>query len=112
MHSNVRVDSLLKDESSVSLSDMTPVKVNICLIYLIMKASFFFMFNLAQGEFLVHFLLMLTTITLGSCRKKAGLGLSCLLSGMTSGFLNGSICVAKRKNSDVFCLCELKIIHA
>lgn len=78
MHSNVRVDSLLKDESSVSsLSHTTPikVKVNICLIYLIMKASFFFMFNLAQGEFLVHFLLMLTTITLGSCRKKAGLGL-------------------------------------
>lgn len=58
-HSNIRVDSLLKDESGVSsLSHVTPIQVNICLIYLIMKAIFFFMFNLARGEFLVKFLLM------------------------------------------------------
>lgn len=58
-HSNVRVGSLLKDESSVSsLSHVTPIQVNICLIYLIMKAIFFFTFNVARGEFLVKFLLM------------------------------------------------------
>lgn len=55
---------------------------------------------------------MLTSIVLTSCRKKAVLGLKLPPVGMTSGFLNGSICVAKRKSSDVFCLCELKIFHA
>lgn len=125
MHSSVRVDWLLKDESSVSfLSHMIPitVEINIYLIYLLLKASVFFTFNVAHGEFVVNFLLMVvgSQSERPSCwslwllvlvgRELVG-GLSCLLSRMASGFLNGRICVAKRKNDDDFHLCELKIFH-